>query len=168
MLFHIFSGLLLLNIIYFRNCFINCGKYIKNKYSRFRELNKLVSTQEKVNYKIIWISFGMLLQVFYISLIQKLNKSLHPVNNRTYLLTYTINGNLYKIYIDKRRGPTKVLLIIDKNNNDITQLIEPYLGPNQDFHNRKFTPQKLGYDQLTFHLSDGSNKIYNENDVIIF
>ena len=97
---------------------------------------------------------------------QKWNKTLVQVSKNTFELTYSINGNMYKTLIFVRRGPKKLLLALDQNNADITDLISMYLGPNYDFHHNEFTPDYFDKDSITFHLSNGEEKTFNRYDLL--
>ena len=81
-------------------------------------------------------------------------------------MSYVINGKLYKTVIVPTRGPLPVLNVIDENNNDISDIVLPYLGPNNDWNKYKFTPSFFKSNQLTFELLNGEIKIFNENEVI--
>ena len=65
------------------------------------------------------------------------------------------------------RGPSCVLDIIDDKNNDVTEHIIPYLGPNEDWNNTPFYPLYFGYNKLIFELLDGTVKTFNNNEIII-
>ena len=60
---------------------------IKYRYERFRNLNQLVSTKykERINcntkMKIVWFSIVIILKVLYLSILEKLNKSIKKIDN---------------------------------------------------------------------------------------
>ena len=65
------------------------------------------------------------------------------------------------------RGPSKVLLVSDENEKDVSEYIGPYLGPEENFYGYIFTPKFWNKKELIFELSDGSEKIFSENQYII-
>jgi len=59
-----------------------------------------------------------------------------------------------------------VLQISDQDCNDVTSLVYPWVGPNSDFHKCEYTPEELGYTELTFQLSNGGEKIFQKSEVM--
>ena len=100
------------------------------------------------------------------SLIQKLNKSVEKIDKNTYEITYTIGARLYKFRTKTQKGMSNILQIIDSDNNDVTELIEPYLGPHRDFHNYEYTPHSFNFKSLTFNFNDGESTTFIEHDKI--
>jgi predicted transport protein len=140
---------------------------VVKKYNSWKRLNNMVSIKYKNRSMIIWISIKLLMESLYISLLQYLNKSLVQIDRNTYVLTYLINGNLYKHMLKIRRGPKPVLQIIDEKSYDVTEVIFPYLGPSYNWHGNELTPSTFGYKTLTFELSDGTEKVYNEKEPML-
>ena len=65
------------------------------------------------------------------------------------------------------RGPSKVLLVSDEKHEDVSHLILPYLGPEENFHNYVFTPNFFDRKELVFELSNGVEKLFTHNQNII-
>ena len=147
---------------------------IKYRYERFRNLNQLVSTKykERINcntkMKIVWFSIVIILKVLYLSILEKLNKSIKKIDNNTYEVSYAVNGKIYKMIIIPNRGPSSVLQVIDDKNEDITNLIVPYLGPTEDWHSSKFKPSFFNRKTLTFNLSSSDDITFTEDEEIRF
>ena len=112
--------------------------------------------------KLFIITSTILLKVLWLSLLQKLNKSVTKINKNKYEISYMVGNKLYKFHCLVARGPTKVLQIIDKNSNDVTNIIKPFVGPNYDFHNLKYTPNDFNYNELTFQLADGTDVTFTK------
>lgn len=131
---------------------------IKNNYQlvKFR----------KISFKSLRIFIKIFFKVIYISLLQKFSKNLIKINKNTYELSYSVNGKFFKYRFKIEKGPSKILQIIDNNNNDVTSKIFPYLGPQYDFHQNKYTPKDFNHSELTFNLFDGHELTFNENDII--
>ena len=54
----------------------------------------------------------------------------------------------------------KIVFRITSHNIDVTEQINPYLGPNEDFYGHNVTPKMLGYETLTFHVINSIGTIY--------
>lgn len=137
---------------------------IVNKYRRWRSLNNLVATRNSGCILISWISFTMICQAFYISLIQYLNNSVKKINRNSYEISYVINGKMYKMIVTPLRGPAPILQISNENQVDLTDEILPYLGPNYNWHHRQFYPHFFNSKTLIFELSDGTERTFSEED----
>ena len=125
-----------------------------------------VYTKYKIKFKLMYLSIHVMLEILYISLTQKLNKSIKKINKNQYEITYCIRGRIYKIRSNIQRGPSQILQIIDENSNDVTAEIEPYMGPNYDCHKSTYTPLDFNKQELIFNLSSGQTKVFNASDNI--
>jgi hypothetical protein len=70
--------------------------------------------------------------------------------------------------VTPKKGPKNVLQVIDDNNEDITTLIVPYLGPAEDWHSSKFKPSFFNRKTLTFNLSSSDDITFTEDEEIKF
>jgi hypothetical protein len=136
------------------------------KYKKWKALNKLVSTTYKNDMEIIWVSIKLCFFALYIELLQYLNKSVQKVKKNTYDFSYVIEGKLYKYRIKVKRGPNPILQISNENSEDITEIILPYLGPENNWHGANLTPNILGYKSLIFQLADSNERQYSYDDII--
>lgn len=108
-------------------------------------------------------------------------------------LIYHDGSYVYTIRFPKQRGPKPFVKVIDENGNDVTDVINKFLGPHNNFHGIPTTPKMLGFSRLSFNfqsdLPDGeefplrgrdldsaadqedpllSGRIFNQVDVITF
>jgi hypothetical protein len=151
-------------------------KIVKHKYGQVKQLYQLVSTKykptETKNYKtilkIIWYSCVILCQALYINILQYLNNSVKKLENfsNTYEITYVLSGKTYKLIVAPKKGPKNVLQVIDDNNQDITHIIAPYLGPREDWHLSIFKPSFFNRKSMTFNLSNSDDITFGENEYI--
>lgn len=139
---------------------------IKTKYIKFRELNKLVSSKYKPISMILWISLCMIAKMYWIIFLQWCNNTIEHLDNKTVSISYVLQGKLYKLVVKPRKGPNNVLLVLDEENNDITDLVLPFLGPNLDWHKKEFTPHFWKKKTISFELSTGEQKTFSEHDTI--
>jgi hypothetical protein len=149
---------------------LDCKRIIYNKYKSFRNLNTMVSTTNNNNNTatVLWVSSGMLFEAVYISFLQYMNNSVKKTKKNEFEVTYIIKGRVYKILIVPDRGPAPVLQISDENMEDMTDYILPYLGPNYNWHNIKFTPRFFNSETLTFEFSNGLEKTFEIDEVLVF
>lgn len=137
------------------------------KYKKFRKINKLVATNYKGIFTIFWISLCMIFKVLWLYIIQYFNSTVIYIQDNKYIITYVIKGKIYKMIIKPNRGPSKVLIVSDENHEDVSHLVFPYIGPEENFHSSLFTPNFFNKKELVFELSNGCEKIFNENQNII-
>lgn len=136
------------------------------KYRKFRELNKLVASKYKTISMILWVSLCMVAKMYWIKFLQWSNNSIQYIDNKTVIVSYVLQGKMYKLVLKPRKGPNNVLLVFDEENNDISDLVLPFIGPNQDWHKREFTPNFWKKKSMCFELSTGEQKTFSEHDTI--
>ena len=139
---------------------------IITRYQRFRQLNKLVETRYKTVWKIVWVSLTIVAKLYWINFLQWVNNTIEYSSNKTIILSYTLKGKLYKIFIQTGRGPARVLLVTDEQHEDVSDEVLPYIGPNQDWHNRELKPSFWNKESLTFELSTGESKTFDRDQTI--
>jgi len=141
-------------------------EYVLEKKEKLYSLYDLVSTRHNSRIMIIYVCTKMLTQAFYQNLLHYLDNSLTKIDKNKYELKYVINGKLYKKIIKPNRGPIPVISVANEIGYDVTEEILPYMGPNNDFHNEKFTPKFFGYDKLVFEMLNGNIFSFNSTDNI--
>lgn len=151
--------------------YLDGPKIVKNNLSikchKFRKINRLVSTNYKGIFTILWISLCLIIKALWINAIQYMNNTIVKLDKNKYKVTYVINGKTYEMIVKPIRGPKKVLLVYDENQEDVSHLIFSYLGPEEDWHSKSYTPKFFNRNELTFELSNGTQKVFIENDNII-
>ena len=145
----------------------NIQDVIETKYNRWKRLNRLVSTRNENAFIIAYISVKMIIQSCYISFIQYINSAVRKIGTNTYELTYIINGKLHKMVVKPQKGPIPVLQISNDKQEDITDIVLPYMGPKYDWHGQVFTPKFFDYNTLVFELSDGTERAFTRDMFII-
>jgi len=149
----------------------NYSAKIKKSYNNFRDLNALVATKYKDKkawnqHKIILVSLQMVAKMYWIQLMQWINTSIQHIDRHTAIVSYVLNGKLYRIAVRERRGPSDVRVIRDENHEIVTDEILPFYGPNCDWHGFQFTPQFWNKNELHFELTDGSSLSFQHNQDI--
>ena len=149
-------------------------------YKRFNKLKNIVESNNTNDFKfmIYYKTILVILKTFYREIILKKLRYLaitYLFNNENYIkelskekyeIGYTLNSKLYKLIINVKKGPKNIICVTDEHNKDITDIIEQYSGPNEDFHGKYYTPKCLGYKKLSFIFSNGSEKKIDETEKI--
>lgn len=157
----IYLFLIIFSYIFVR---VNGHKIIYNqaskRYSKWKRLNNVVSTQHTTAVSIAWYSFKIVCSLFYLSFLQYMNNSMIKLGRNKYLVTYVINGKMYKMIVIPRRGPAPVLQVIDDEiREDISDDVIPYMGPRYDWHNSDINfSDVFGRKKLVFELSNGEEQ----------
>lgn len=136
------------------------------KYNKWIRINSLVSTSQKTKLAIITVSLKLIFQAIWISLLQYINKTVRKVSRNKYEISYVIEGKLYKLIVTVTRGPSPVLQVINNSNEDVTNKIMPYIGPDYNWHNCQFTPDFFNCDSLSFELADSSEYTVKNRSII--
>jgi hypothetical protein len=150
-------------VLYYTDAYTITKDFVTLKYEKWRKLNKLVSTTQDNKLLVVVESIKLILQVMYISLLQKMNKSIKKLDKRTYEVTYVINGRMYKMVAKPTPGPIPILQIIDEESNDVTDKVLPYMGPTYDWHGNKLSPEFFGAKTLTFELYNGTEYTFKSS-----
>jgi hypothetical protein len=85
---------------------------------------------------------------------------------RTVLVTYQLNGKLYRLWTKKRSGPCDVMAVENSNGRDITDYFFSFAGPNLDFHGSALTPRALGCDGVMIMYTNGECTDFKAGEVI--
>lgn len=94
----------------------------------------------------------------HVPTIKKLKKNLYEI-------TYFIGETEYKLRTSKKRGPKKIMLALNEDGTDVTDLMESYSGPCEDFHGQLYTPEDLGFKQLHIFCQE-QEFMFNKDDKI--
>ena len=153
-------------------CYLDGYSIVKNvvvvKYNKFKKINRLVSTNYKGFFVVLWISVCLIFKALWISFLQYINSSIIKIDGNKYILSYVIKGKLYKMVIKPVRGPSKVLLVSNEKHEDVSHNICPYLGPEENFHGCIYNPEFFKYNELVFELSNGCEHTFKNKENIIF
>lgn len=149
---------------FFLSCFINKTKiinFVDLKYQKWKQLNKMVAIKHNSSVMIYGNSLKLIFQSYYLSLIQKLTNNVRKIDNNHYEISYIINGKLYKMIVNPKKGPKPILEITNENEHNITEEIMMYYGPNYNWHHFKFTPKFFNHRKIKI-------KYHNKDDEFIF
>ena len=159
----LFSNNLTDTLINTKTKYTELYEFIKKNEHNNSAINK-VRIHYKANRIILSFIFNYLYDNIYNSflLIYNIN-NVKRIDNKTFEITYYINKIKYVLVTRIKRGPNSINRISDENDEDITNLVLPYLGPNIDCHhnsNKRITPNFFGKKQLYFSLDNDISPIF--------
>ena len=102
----------------------------------------------------------------FIRCLQYFDPRVRKLSKNKFEINYVLGNKLYKFQTKIQRGPENILQVIDKDYNDVTKFVKPWLGPNRDFHNIKYTPLSLGFKELVFQMATGDEITFSESQII--
>jgi len=87
--------------------------------------------------------------------------------NKKYIkISYKYKEKIYYYLLKVPRGVAPLKSITDENDNDISDIIEPYLGPNLDCHKSDIYPRDFGYNQIKITTVFDKLIIFDEDQKI--
>lgn len=135
-----------------------------NKISRIYNLYKIFkNTVDPENKKNCFTIFYDILSITY-----KLffSSSLNTFNKKHIKIPYDFRDKKYIYLLKLPRGVIPIDTIVDENNNDIFEIIYPYLGPNLDCHGTNIFPKDFGIKKIIIKDINNKEYIFEENDII--
>ena len=165
---YIFYGIILLSLYFFRVEISNGYKASMNQVNKLKMLGGAIYAldNKKSKLKIITSSVRVISQVIWLTLVQRfVYKNVKKVDKNKYELFFAIEGKIYRVVLNHRRGPSHILQIIDNDDNDITNKLEPYFNTSMNIIT-EFTPTYFGYDNLTIETVCGTEKTFKGDEII--
>ena len=136
-------------------------------YSRCQKIKKLRDTANKFNLTLTWniarITIVLLWQAAWLMISQWLNNTVIMIGKNKYEIRFCIGGKIYKAVVKHKLGPSPILQVVDKDDNDITHVVEPYIL----FNSQQVSPGDLSYDTITIMYSNGTDKQYERSTPLI-
>jgi hypothetical protein len=135
-----------------------------NKISRIYNLYKIfkntVDPENKKNcFTIFYDIFSITYKLFFSS-------SLNTFNNKHIKIPYDFRDKKYIYLLKLPRGVIPIDTIVDENDNNIFEIIYPYLGPNLDCHGSNIFPKDFGIKKIIIKDINNKEYIFEENDTI--
>ena len=103
------------------------GKYYRKKRRKWKDLKKMVSSQYDSTFDIYRISYKMLLQALYADILSLFDNRVEKKSNKLYELTYYIEGQLFKMPLKVKRGPSNILSATNEANKCVLLDIKQYV-----------------------------------------
>lgn len=136
------------------------------KYTDFRSINRLVSSQHSNLIRILFASLSIVFQLYWLKFIQFVNHTVEYTGKNTVIVNYVVDGKKYSFPSRLSKSPNPVIMVHDENLRDITELVFPFMGPYYDWHGNDFTPKFWNRASLTFELANGDSKTFASSETI--
>ena len=141
-------------------------KSLYKKYSDFRSINRLVSSQHSDLIRILFYSLSIVFQLYWLRLIQFVNRTVEYTSKNTVIVNYVVDGKKYSFPSRLSKSPNSVIMVYDEDTRDVTDLVFPFMGPYYDWHGNEFTPKFWNRTSLTFELTNGESKTFDSMETI--
>ena len=145
----VFTGLVYKN---YDNLLLLNDFRIKNNIS----LYNMASTIFYTTYMFACVKFSMCIQTLLN------NWCVKEIEKNIYEVSFILNNKLIKVLVKVKKGPSKIMCVINDNNEDVTTIIQP-------FYNYKYvecTPDVYNYKSVEVLYTDGFEKIVRGEEVI--
>jgi hypothetical protein len=158
MLYFIVFLVILLSIFKLRYKLKTLGGYYK-KYKNF------VDPENKHgHFYTIKSVFAILYSVYQVKNIKK--EEPEKFNKKYIKISYKYKDKKYFYLLKVPRGVNPIKQITDENDNDIHDIIYPYLGPNLDCHGSILCPKDFGYEKIKITTIFDKLIIFDEDQKI--
>lgn len=91
-------------------------------------------------------------------------------DKKRWVINYSVNEQNYKIMIPRKFSISLYEKVVtSESKQDITNIMNEWIGINKDFHGQSLTPQDIGIDEdIICHTIGGCKKTIKNNEVISF
>jgi len=114
-----------------------------------------------------YLVLKILFKYTYLKFLQHIYLTVSHLHKNTYEIQYVLHDKIYKIRTNVRRGPSRIVYILDHLDNDITDEVKSYMGPNEDFHGKTMCPQDMGHERIYIILRNDQQIVFDANDPIV-
>ena len=133
---------------------INNYQKIKKIYKNINDINTVKYTdisKPKIIFYSVVDTFKTIVKFKYIKIVSNMYSPKRLTKNLVYVPVF-INNNWYYSIFHKHISKIPVVKKVKHNDNDVTDIVKKFLGPNEDFSGHEITPEDLGYDNLQFEI----------------
>lgn len=153
--------------------FFKYGYKIKQCVQLYRNYKSFVDPNNKLSHiQIIRNLFSLFFSILYstYSLYYMTNTKKEKESakfNKKYLkISYKYRDKTYFYLLKIPRGVQPLKNIVDEDGNDISDIINPYLGPNLDCHGALIYPKDFGYNQIKITTVFDKTIVFDEDQKI--
>lgn len=146
-----------------------CAKdKIVEKYDNTKTMyNYLYHVNEESHFKTVIHIAQSTWELIRVYLTQYIFHNSKRIGKNLYDIEYTIHCKPYRFQTRYKLGPSKFKKFMKNESIDVSDLVFPYVGPNDDFHGLSYSPKDLGLEQLIIHYQDGQVKSFSEHEIIL-
>ena len=139
--------------------------YMKENCKRINTMKNIVYTltNHQNICSVLKSATVIICKLIWLTLLQKVNNNVIKLDKNKYLVQFCIKGKWYKQILHTKSGPSSIVQIIDHNENDVTDDVEPYFNALVSYNN-DIDVKYLKFDNLTFNMDDGDSKIITKDD----
>lgn len=142
-----------------------------NKWDKVLKLKYIVDREypDKIFFMKWFIMSKIIAETSFKPLLEKLQHTIVK-KGKIYEISYIIEGREYKLLVKKKRGPHIIRNIVEEGTNEnVTNLILPYIGPSMQADNKLLTPSYLNITgDIIIYLNNGDEiKIKNNEPILI-
>jgi len=158
MLYFIVFLLFLISIFKLRYKFMTLNGY-------YRQYKNFIDPQNKNGH--FYTIKSLFLIVYSIYQVKNIKKEEPEKFNKKYIkISYKYKDKNYFYLLKVPRGVNPINQITDENDNDIHDIIYPYLGPNLDCHGSFLCPKDFGYEKIKIKTIFDKLIIFDEEQKI--
>ena len=158
--------ILLLTIIYWNyNELSMLFKFLQYMwYKDLKEEDNLEERIKKFGKNILTVAYNILKIKF-----ENKEKTVYRVSPHCLCIEYEYCGNKYKLHTKFKRGPNKkrIKFVQNENSEDVSEKVEPYMGPNEDFHGIQYTCKDFNFEYLKFFTTEEDYQEFRNDEIIV-
>jgi len=163
-------------LLIFLIVFFKCRMKINQIYQMYKKYKLFVDPNNKLSHIQIIKNLNSLFltilystySIYYQSYDTNNKKDINPIKfNKKYVkISYKYKDKNYHYLLKIPRGVYPLKSITDEEDNDISDIIEPYLGPNLDCHGSSIYPKDFGYNKIKIKTIFDNLIIFEEDQKI--
>lgn len=133
------------------------NKDLKQEDNLEERIKKFLKNIFDVLYNIIKIKF------------ENKEKQVYRISPNSICVEYEYCGQKYKLNTKFKKGPNKkrIKLIKNENEENVLEKVEPYLGPNEDFHGIPYTCKDFNFEYLKFFRTEDEYQEFRNDEIIV-
>jgi hypothetical protein len=163
MFFLLIGAICSATVVYKTDAYHAVKDAVKTNYNRYKMLSVFSKRTGISKSSLVFTTMKLVFNMMCCTFIQKLNNRLVAVDTSgKFVLTYVVNGRMYRMLIKPPKGPCPVLQIINDVEEDVTDTVRPFMGPKYDWYGEKPPLDVLGYSSLTLINCDGEEQTFEK------
>lgn len=139
---------------------------IRSIHSAYKTYKKIIDPTNKYGHIYTMKNIFNLAYSVYDMFQTKQTPPLQKFNKNYLKISYKYNDKDYFYLLKVPRGVIPIISITDENDDNIEDIISPYLGPNLDCHGASIYPRDFGYSKIKIKTVFNKLVIFDENQKI--
>jgi len=139
---------------------------IKNVHGYYKKYKNFVDPENTYGHiYVIKSLFNIIYSIYEVNHTKKEEKP-EKFNKKYIKISYKYKNKNYFYLLKVPHGLNPIKQITDENNNNIHDIIYPYLGPNLDCHGSTLCPKDFGYEKIKIKTIFDKLIIFDEEQKI--